>query len=212
MKLPRILGNGFILMLSVLLMGQAQNCGDLNQYLSKLQNLFGSGSSGGKVYISNLSFLDANSKSVFVGGNAELINTAVSGGMKDLADKEPKYVVNAPGHSLVNNDANGQKLNAIFWDPNLSRDDKVNKIIDEFMTPNSMDGLVSGQYNESADGSINLRPFVISKATKSIVTETRTFKKDEFECLDPNNPNKKILCQKAVEDIKDTVIRLLRNL
>ncbi len=202
----------FILASSVLLMGQANNCGDLSKIIPEIEKLFGSGTKGGKVYISNLSFLDVDSRSVMASGDAELINAAVEQGMKTLAQQEPKYVYNDSAHTLTNNDANANKLNTIFWDANQSRAEKVDKIIGELMEPAKIDGLVAGQFKQNPDGSINLRPFVISKSTKSIVTESRTFKKEEFECKDPVNPNKRILCDKTVEDIRDTVIRLLKQL
>jgi hypothetical protein len=213
MRSVRKLVNLCIIVLAVGLMGQAQNCGDLSQLMPQLDKLFGSGSGkGSKVYISNLSFLDVDSKSVMGAGDAELINAAVEEGMKKLAQQEPKYVVNEAGHTLANNDANAQKLSTIYWEPNFSKAEKVDKIVNEMMTPNGIDGLVFGQFQQKQDGSVNLRPIVISKSTKNIVTESRTFKKEEFDCTDPNNPNKKVLCQKAVEDIRDTVIRLLKTL
>jgi hypothetical protein len=212
MRIGRTLRNFAIVALSVLLMGQARNCGDFSTIIPELDKLFTPGQRGAKVYIANLSFLDVDSKSMMVPGDAELINEAVEQGMKTLAQQEPKYVINDPKHTLPNNDLNAGKLSTIFWDANLSRAEKVDKIVNELMTPSGIDGLVAGQFKQNPDGSVNLRPFVISKSTKNIVTESRTFKKDEFECRDPNNNNKKILCAKTVEDIRDTVIRLLRQL
>lgn len=212
MRVARLLKNLVIVSFAVLLMGQAKNCGDLNSLMPEIEKMFAPGSKGAKVYIANLSFMDVASKSTMNAGDAELVNAAVEEGMKTLAAQDPKYVINAQGHTLPNNDANAQKLNSIYWDANLSRTDKVDKIINELMTPGGIDGLVAGQFNQLPDGSVNLRPFVISKSTKNLVTESRTFKKEEFECKDPNNPSKKVLCDKTVEDIRETVIRLLRNL
>jgi hypothetical protein len=212
MRIARMLGSLVIVAVSVLLMGQARNCNDFSQIIPELDKLFSSTQKGSKIYIANLSFLDVDTKSMMVPGDAELVNQAVEEGMKTLAQQDPKYVVNEQGHTLPNTDANANKLSTIFWDPNLSRSDKVDKIINELMNPSGIDGLVAGQFQQKPDGSVNLRPFVISKSTKNIVTESRTFRKDEFECRDPNNNNKKILCQKTVEDIRDTVIRLLKQL
>jgi hypothetical protein len=103
-------------------------------------------------------------------------------------------------------------MSVIYWEPNLSKAEKVDKIIKDLMVPSGIDGLVFGQFQQKQDGSVNLRPIVISKATKNIVTESRSFKKEEFDCTDSKNPNKMILCQKAVEDIRDTIIRLLKTL
>lgn len=211
MRTARILRNLVIVGLSVLFMGQARNCNDLSTLIPEIDKLFAPGQKGSKVYISNLSFLDVDSKTTMIAGDAELINQAVEEGMKTLAQQDPKYVLNEPGHTLPNNDANAGKLSTIFWDANLSRAEKVDKIIADLMTPSGIDGLVAGQFKQNSDGSVNLRPFVISKSTKNIVTESRTFKKDEFECKDPNG-TKKVLCAKTVEDIRDTVIRLLKQL
>ena len=199
-------------LLSLFLMGQSQNCGKLDDTIkSLLDDKFGA-KQGAKIYISNLSFMDAESKSVMVAGDAELINTAVEDGMKSLAAQDNKYVVNQQGYSLPNTDAHAQKLSQIFWDVNMDRTAKVNKIIAELMEPNKIDGLVSGQFHQKPDGSINLRPFVISRASKNFVTESRSFKAQELNCKDPQNQNKKVICKTAHEDIRDTVIRLLKQL
>lgn len=165
-----------------------------------------------RIYLSTLPYLDATTKSVLVGGDAELLNSAVYKAMEVLE----------AAHYLPNNDTNAQKLNAIYWSdsnrgildnavPGHERRQKVDRIIRELMEPIGIDGLVTGEVQQKPDGSINLRPFVISRATKNIVTESRTFSQQEFNCTAPNNP-KKILCPKAVEDIRDTVIRLLKQL
>ena len=210
MRTRRTLTSLFILALSVLLMGQANNCADLSKLIPQMENLFGSAKGSAKIHISNLSFMDAKSKSVMVAGDAELINKAVEDGMKTLAHQDQKYIVNAQGRTIPNNDANANKLSEIFWDPNLSRTQKVDKIIADLMAPNQVDGLVAGQFVED-QGAISVRPFVISRADKKLVTESLTFKKNEFECKDPSNPNVKVLCTGAYEAIKDAVIRLLKT-
>jgi hypothetical protein len=116
------------------------------------------------------------------------------------------------GHALPNNYANSQKLNQIYWDGDKSRTDKVEQIVKELMIPYGIDGLVAGQFNRDSDGLVNVRPFVISKSTKNLVTESRIFKSEEFLCVDPRNLDKRVLCDKTVADIRDTVIRLLKNL
>jgi hypothetical protein len=213
MRVARTLRNLVIVGFSVLLMGQAKNCGDLSSLMPEIEKMFNSGGKSQKIYIANLSFMDAASKSIMGAGDAELVNTAVEEGMKTLSQQEPKYVINDPKHSLPNNDANAQKLNVIYWDQNLSRTEKVDKIIKDLMEPAGIDGLVAGQFiQDIKDGSVNLRPFVISRSTKNLVTESRTFKKEEFECKDPNNQNRKVLCDAAVEDIRKTVMNLLKQL
>jgi hypothetical protein len=144
---------------------------------------------------------------------ATLINDAVKEGLSNLANQEPRYVNDARGQTLINNLANSEALNTIFWDASLNPQDRVDKIVDELMTPNSVDGLVSGQIEEDAhSGAITVRPFVIVRANASLVTESRNFTNEEFNCPDPDNPNKQTLCQRASEDIRDTVVRLLKRL
>lgn len=197
--------------LAVMLMGQAGNC-PLD--MQKINDLIGGGGSkpNAKIYIANLSFMDADTRSVMAPGDADLINDAVLAGMQALSQADQRYVVNDPKNTVANNDINSQKLSDVFWNAQLSRTEKVDKIVNELMAPNNVDGLVFGQFNQKQDGSIIVRPIVIARSSKNMMTETRTFSKPEFECKDPNNANKKVLCDKAKEDIKDTVIKLLKNI
>lgn len=197
-----------VLVLAVGLMGQQSNCKDLNSLLPQIDKLFSQGTGGGassKVYIANLSFMDAETRSVLIGGEA--LNDVVQNAMQNLAAADPKYVVNDPKNTLPNTDATARKLSDIFWDANLSRVQKVERIIAELMQPNNLDGLVSGQFHEKSDGTISVRPFVVSKSTKALVTESKTFQKTEFECK--NAQGQREICQKAREDIADIVKRLI---
>jgi hypothetical protein len=111
--------------------------------------------SGGQIFISNMSFLDTTTKSVMSASDAESINEAVEEGINTLAKQEPK-------------NGNENALNTVFWDPNLSRPEKVDEIVNDLMIPNSIEVLIAGEFNQSPDGSVNIRPFVISKATKAL--------------------------------------------
>lgn len=204
----RNIGSLFALNLATLLMGQASGCPDLNSLMPKIDSIFASNSSTNKIYIANLSFLDADSKSVMPAGDAELINEAVDDGMKTLSTQNPKYVINDPAHRLENNDANALNLSNIYWDANLSRTAKVDKIIAELMEPSKIDGLVFGQFQQQKD-EITVRPIVISRASKNLLTETKKFTVNEFNCTDANNPARKVLCPKTAEEIRDIVVRLL---
>jgi hypothetical protein len=209
LRIPRILTSLFILALSVLLMGQAEKC-DLSSFIRKVDRLFGSQNKTSRIYISSLSLWDVDAQSIFVASNAELINQVVERLLVTLTSQEPRYVLNDPNHTLVNNDSNALKLDTILWgDAILSKSQKVDKIIDDFMTPNGIDGLVAGRLQEKGDGSILVCPFLIVRSTKNFVTESRIFKKDEFECLDPSMPGKKTLCDKTVEDIVEAIRRVL---
>lgn len=193
------------------LMGNQSDCKLDEKLKDLLSGAFDPGAGKAKVHISYLSFLDTESRTVMNAGDADLINKAVEEGMSTLAAQDKKYVINAQGHRVENTDANAVKLNTIFWDPNITPKDKIDKIVSELLEPNNVDGLVSGQFTEKATGEINIRPFVISRKSKQLVTESRNFTKGEFKCPDPQDPNRSILCQTSHEDIKDTVIRLLKT-
>jgi hypothetical protein len=213
MRVPKLLTSIFILAASVLLMGQTQNCSDLSKIMDQISNALNGGPGGGsKVYIANLSFLDVKSQSILVAGDADLINKVVEEGMNTVAQQDKRYVVNDPSRTLKNNDANAQNLNKIFFDPNLSRTEKIDKIVSDLMTPNKVDGLVTGQYTENSDGSLSVRPFAISAKDKKFVTESLVFKRDEFKCADPQAPTTSILCDKAKTDIHDAIVRMIKSL
>ena len=80
------------------------------------------------------------------------------------------------------------------------------------MTPNKIDAIVTGQYLEKKGDIINVRPFVVSKSKKRIVSRNHIFDNKQFLCVDPNNSSVKILCQPAHEKIRDSVKELLDTL
>ena len=154
-------------------------------------------------YIANLSFVDGATKSALVGTDGEKLNRVVEDTITALAANDPSYGVNISGHMLPNTHVNNQKLNSIYWDPNLSRTEKIDRIINELMVPAAIDGLVSGQFKQNADGSIEVRPFVIAREGRNLSTETRAFKVGEYACLNT-------LCEPAIHEIRGTVVRLLK--
>jgi hypothetical protein len=197
------------------LMGQANNCKELNTILPKLGDIFqpGSGSTGNaKIYIANLSFMDTETKSVANIGDAEPLNEAVLAGMKAISASDPKYVINDAKRTVQNNDANAKMLSDIYFDFNITRLDKIDRIITQLMVPNGVDGLLFGQITEKQDGTYSVRPIGLSLSTKNMVTESLIFQKTEFKCKDPANPARNILCQKAHETIKDAVMNIIKNL
>ena len=140
-------------------------------------------------------------------GLAALINQEVEAGMKGFAQSDGRYGINLAGHSLPNNEANARKLRTIYWHPTLTREERVDKIVTEFMQPSGIDRLIVGQFTEHLDGTIDLRPVVIARASKTIRTKSRIYAGEEFLC--PNRPPPSTLCQKSAKDIRETVIRLL---
>ena len=203
-----------VIVLSLGLMGQTMNCKEFKTILEVFEkNITPSGgaSGGGKVYIANLSFMDTETKSVLNLGDAEPLNEAVQAGMTALSAADPKFVVNDPKKTILNNDINSKKLSDLYWDANLTRQDKIDRIVNELMAPNEVDGLLFGQVTEKADTTYSVRPIGLSRSTKNMVTESLVFSKTEFKCKDPNG-TKMVLCDKARESIKDAVMRVMKNL
>src|SRR5262249_5004086 len=99
----------------------------------------------------------------------------------------------AEGHTLPNANANANRLFTIFWDPNLSRTEKLDEIINELMTPNGIDGLIAVQFKQGRDDEVTLRPVVISRSTKNIYTMSVALKKEVLDCRDPTL-QKRVLC------------------
>jgi hypothetical protein len=160
-------------------------------------------------YVFNLPFIDANTKSVVHTRVAELVNSAVEDAIKSFSASEHRYNVVMTNYSLAIQVAHAQKLNGIFWDADMTRSEKIKKIVEELMTPGSIDALVSGQYMEAADGLVNLRPFVIDKASKNLTTESLSINMGEFEC--PGHDNVTEMCKDAFDKLRGAVIELLRS-
>lgn len=165
----------------------------------------------GMFHVANLRFLDADAKTPIPGDEAELIDAAIEKGVKAVSSSNGKYVFKASSVTLENNEENSGKLGSVFFHENMPRHAKIEQIIAGLMNPSSLDGLIAGLYKKHPDGSIELRPLVFSKATKDYATESRNFKADEFYCRDSHDGNRKVLCAKAADDIRDTVGRLLKH-
>lgn len=203
-----------ILALSVSFLSAQSNCNIDQEIKSMLDGAFArTQSQTAKIYVSSVSFLDKDTGSTFGTPTAELINKAVRDGMATMASTDPaKYAANAPQHSIADTDANANKLASIFWDQNLTKDQKLEKIIKDVMEINGVDVLMAGQYVQRDDKTVNLRPFIVSRANKSMVSENFNYNVGEFLCTDPANQSVKTLCPKAHDDVRDAVVRLLRQL
>jgi len=166
-----------------------------------------------QVYITHLTFVDADTKSIMAQTEvAELINKAVVDGMNLAKNANPQLAINEPGHSIENSDVNANKLINIIWDVNLAKGDKIHKIISGMMEPNQIDVIVTGQYLEKEDNTINVRPFVVFKSEKNISSKNHIFDKGQFICSDPNNSSTKVLCPSVHEKIVFSVKELLESL
>jgi hypothetical protein len=166
-----------------------------------------------KLYITHLTFMDALTKTSIANTEvAELINEAVIKGMTEAQKKNNKLAINEPGHLIENTDNNNNNLVNITFDPNLDKNDKINKIINEMMNPNNVDVIVTGHYIDDAQNpKVSVRPLVIVKHNQKIVTKNLQFIKSELMCTDPNS-QKKILCRSAHDQIAQAVQELLEEL
>ncbi len=120
-------------------------------------------------YISNLSFMDGVSKTQFLSEEGELIDEAVHNGMREAADTNKNIEVNAPGHTVPNNSGNGSLLIDVWFDPDLSNDEKFAKAVAELMDPHGVDILVTGMIIETGEA-IQVSPMGVSKPDNTIQT------------------------------------------
>lgn len=169
---------------------------------------------GQKLYITHLSFMDAKTQSTMASTElAEMINEAVIKGMSAAQKTNNKLAINETGHIIPNTDGNVNKLVNITFDPNMTKIEKINKIIGELMSPSSVDVIVTGQYIDDARNPlISVRPLVIVKNNQKIVTKNLQFTKEELMCEDPNSPGRKALCPGAHDQIAQAVQELLEQL
>lgn len=165
---------------------------------------------GQEIYVTHLTFMDGYTHSTMVQTElARLINEAVIKGMEMGKKANDDLTINGPGHEIPNTDANVNQLVNVIFDPNLTPEAKAGNIVTEIMEPHDVDVIVTGQYIDDARNPlITVRPFVVVKAQKKIVTENLQFKKGELECEDPIS-HKKILCKGAYDEISQAVKRLL---
>jgi hypothetical protein len=193
---------------AVLFMGQMNNCAD-PRLVTQMDEFFGrvDQRANATVYVSTLPFFEVQQ----TGRDEALrvtIDSTVNQALATLAAKHPRYVINAPGHTPLNDTENALRLNKLYWDANLLASEKRDKIIEEIMEPAGIDGLVAGQFNKLQDGSVNVRLIAVSKPTRKIMTQSHIFKKEELECRDASDPAKSFICPKVIEQlIEDEIYR-----
>jgi len=196
------------------LVGQS-DC-QINQGLiQSLQNIFNQkfkpATPGANIYITQLSFMDTDSKSIMVATEeAKLINGAVLDGIGRARKINSDIKLNASGHALKNTDANVSKLTTIIHDRNKTPEERINAIISDMMDPNQLDVIVTGQYTDrGASEPILLKPFLIVKKEKKILTRSLKFDRKQYICPDPVDKTQKALCASSHEEIAKAVKELL---
>ncbi|MCI5190484.1 MAG: hypothetical protein D3905_12005, partial [Candidatus Electrothrix sp. AS4_5] len=169
------------------LLGQS-DCQINQDLMQSLQGLFNQKfqqtSPGAKIYITQLSFMDSDSKSIMVQTEeAALINEAVQDGIERASKLNTSLAFNTAGHTIKNTDANVKQLTQIVYDRNKTPEERIAQIIDDIMEPNGVDVIVTGQYTDRGNSEpILLKPFLIVKKEKKIVTRSLQFDRKEYIC------------------------------
>ena len=185
-----------------------QNIEKLNQSLSSCSN-----SEGGKIYVTVLPFIDGMTKSsCFSSGDLKLIDDFVERGLNELQKINPALVVNQSGHIVKSSDRNINRLIDIIFDPGLTKDEKMDKIIDEIMTPNQVDIILAGYCIEEANNPcLSLKPLVIIKSNKKILTKNLQFFKQSLFCKEPVS-DRTIICRDAYDMLSQVYLEFLTQL
>ncbi|KPA15613.1 secreted protein, partial [Candidatus Magnetomorum sp. HK-1] len=157
------------------------------------------------IYITQLSFMDP-----FLGYSlnntpqGNLIDKAVSTGIKQASQSNSAIAFNKSGHRINNTNPNCNKLINIIFDPNLEQKQKMSRVTSDLLTPHKTDCIVTGQLITQRNPP-DLRVMLI-RNNNTIDTQQVPISKNLF-CLDPNNPSQKTLCpgmhDKIVQAVKE---------
>jgi hypothetical protein len=131
--------------------------------------------------------------------------------LKDLLKKRKRknWVINKKGHRVPDNSRTTNNLLNITFDPGLSKNQKIDRIINKFMNPHNIDILVASQYLEDSSSSlIFIRIVVYHRKNRKIKSRNIRFKRNQLLCRDPIK-KKTILCPKAHSEIAGTMENLL---
>ena len=166
------------------------------------------------IYVSHLSFMEPTTgSSLFKTELGSLLNYAIVDGINLLFSKQTDSIIkhNEPDHMINDTDNNLNTLVNIIFDPNLTKSEKITKIIKEMMIPNNIDVIITGQYIDKGS-EIDVRPLIIDSFDQKVVTKVAVFPKNQFICKNPNNQNVMTLCQSAHDEISVLVKELLETL
>jgi len=165
-----------------------------------------------KIYVTHLTFMDPTTgSSMFQTEFGHLINDAIINGIR-MAQKTNHIIMhNERDHSIYDTDSNNNKLVNIIFDPNLTKSDKITKIIIDMMLPNNVNVIVTGQFIDKGE-IIEVRPLTIVEHDQKVVTKVATYRKKDFVCSAPDHRYKTVLCTAAYEEISKIVQELLEAL
>jgi len=159
-----------------------------------------------KIYITHLSFMDITAGMPLESSIANPINQAVIAGIQLAQQNMPYLKLNESGHQIDNSDENVNEFINLFLDFNLTKSQKIDAIIQKIMASNRIGVIVTGQYLKKSGDTVHVRPLMLSKNNRRIVTKNFIFQDKDFMC------SYNALCQEAHEKIRNAVMELLENL
>jgi len=161
------------------------------------------------VYISHLSFMNSSlGYSLNSTSSGDLIDAAVTEGIKKAIQSNKSITLNSKGHHYENTNTNCNTLVNIFFDPNLDQDKKIKQITSTLLIPNQIDYIITGQLiTQNNPPKMNI---MLLGKNKPVVNKAVPIFKAIF-CFDPNNPSQKQLCPGVPAKIADTVYEILIN-
>jgi hypothetical protein len=162
--------------------------------------------------IASLAFMKTSDRSPIPSrGVGKWINKAILKGMSQAEQANKMLKIKKDTTGKLDTDYNANQLVNVFFDPNLTREQKINRIIRDLMNPNQVDLMVTGYFiDDDSSDMVTVRPIVIYKYNREIQTENLQFRKTEFECRDPST-GQTSLCQQASEQITHAVKILLER-
>lgn len=160
--------------------------------------------------IAHLAFMKTSDRSPMVYDNlGRLINKAVNNGMRMASAANKLLEVKDEARQTFNTEKNANTATNIFFDPNMTNDEKTRIIIERMMNPNRVDLVVTGYFiDDGSSDMVSVRPIVIYKYNQDIQTENLQFKRSELFCRDPYT-RQEVLCQSAAQQIAEAVKKLL---
>jgi hypothetical protein len=143
---------------------------------------------------------------------AKLFNRQVLKGMHQAIKNNSILNIDEQNRRMMlYSDKYANKLNNIFFDPVLTKQEKTNRVIQQLMQPNHMDLMVTGVFMDNAtNGTLSIRPMVIYRYSRKIQSRNLQFDPQELMCKDKNNGITS-LCPKAAKKITDAVKELLEQ-
>jgi hypothetical protein len=159
---------------------------------------------GAKWYFSSISFQSLPTRRPIASDDAERLDPVVQSALRGLAEAVECFFFNAPGHRVPRDDKTRSKFSAIYWNPNLSRDQKMIKLHKKFVKTNRVDAVVTGQVTRDSAG-VTVRPIILGEG---FTTLSLKFEEAEFDCVESQRP---IVCPQAARAIKGAVDEIVRH-